>query len=214
MHMNTYLMRSPGFQTTFHQGIISKALDHLKVCTRILCIGCRYRHLLAILHIPANRCINRTEIMLNHPVHQCIIQAIHRLALQLLRQGCMRKIIFSDNQQPCCILINAMHDSRTQRSIDSGEILAVIQQPVDQCTALIPCSRVYDDVFRLVDDNHILILIPHIQLHFLRTGFHFHFIIETGCDVIVCLYLIIGFNSSLIDQNASFRKQCLHTASG
>ena len=36
LHMNTNLMRSSGFQTTFHQGIIFKSLNHLEMCTRIL----------------------------------------------------------------------------------------------------------------------------------------------------------------------------------
>ena len=126
----------------------------------------------------------------------------------------MGVIIFSDNQQSRCILINAMHDSRTQCTIDSGKILTVIQQSVDKCPALISCSRMHDNVFWLIDDDHIFILIPHVQLHFFRTGFHFHFIIEYGRNAIVCLHLIICLHCILIDQNASFSQQRLHPAAG
>ena len=76
----------------------------------------------------------------------------------------MSSIVFSRNQQSAGIFIDAMNDPRTQRTVDSGEVFAMIEQAFHQGRIFGSGSRMNDHAFWFVNDNDIWIFIHDFQM--------------------------------------------------
>src|SRR5690554_2832279 len=84
-HMNPYLMGSASLKTAFNISKIPKSFQNSKMSDRRLPIV-NNRHLLSVFRIAADRSINRSDIVGDHPVNESLIFPHHRFFRQLLGQ--------------------------------------------------------------------------------------------------------------------------------
>ncbi len=71
-------------------------------------------------------------------VHQGEIAAADGMRLELAGKMVVRGVVLGGDQHPRGILVEAMDDAGPQFAADAGEILAVMQQGVDQGAPLVP----------------------------------------------------------------------------
>lgn len=99
-----------------------------------------------------------------------------RSVLELLAQIPMALTIAGNHQNPAGILVQSMDDTRTQGKVEIhfivfkrwGEILTVPeQQRIDQGMLMIACRWMHNHALFLVDDEHILVLVEHMQQNIL-----------------------------------------------
>ena len=119
LNMDTTLMCASGLQLTFNVGKTVKRLQYPVMRDGILSIWDIDRHQLAILGMTSNRCVDHS-VFGQSSMHDCTVFARDGMHLELCRNPLVCTVIFTDNQRSGRILINAMYDSRTQYTVDSG----------------------------------------------------------------------------------------------
>ncbi|MNS70535.1 hypothetical protein D3C72_1038800 [compost metagenome] len=84
-----------------------------------LAVPLGYREHLPVIGIAADRSIYRSLVMGDISVHKRVVFTCHRMILQLGRQRSMRLIILGCHQQTGRILVDSVHNSRTQLAINA-----------------------------------------------------------------------------------------------
>ena len=75
-------------------------------------------------------------------MHDCTVFARDGMHLELCRNPLVCTVIFTDNQRSGRILINAMYDSRTKYTVNSGQIIfAVIHYCIYKSVLIMPRRR-------------------------------------------------------------------------
>lgn len=73
-------------------------------------------------------------------------------------------VVLCHHQQAAGVLINAVHNARTNHTIDTGEpVTAVIQQRMYQRSRQIAGGRMYYHAFRLIHHQQIIIFIDNVN---------------------------------------------------
>lgn len=119
LHMHTNLMCASGLQLTLNVGKPVKRLQYPVMRDGILSIWNIDRHQLAILWMTSDRCVDH-PVFGQSSMHDCTVFARDGMYLELCRNPLVGTVIFTNNQRSGRILINAMYDSGTQYTIDSG----------------------------------------------------------------------------------------------
>jgi hypothetical protein len=68
-------------------------------------------------------------------------------------------IVFSDDHHTGSALIQSVNNPRPQNTIDTSEIMTMIEKSIDQGTRRVPISRMNNHSRRLIDDDDGGILI-------------------------------------------------------
>src|SRR5436305_2040440 len=92
------------------QRVARKALQHTKVGTSLSAACSGNSHLLTVTRITTYWSINTTRIERYNPFHKSKIALDYLVAFHLLHQSCLGTCVFSNENQPRCILIKAMND--------------------------------------------------------------------------------------------------------
>src|SRR5438128_12607058 len=87
---------------------------------------------------------------------------------KLDRQCAVRFIVFRDDEATTCLLVEAMHNSRTFFAADSRKGRTVIEQGVDQGVFWLTCAGMNYQRRRLVDDYQVIILKRNAERNCLR----------------------------------------------
>ena len=98
--MDANLMRAPGFQLKFNQGVISQSLLDDPVgnsMTTITLITRYYRHFFAIDRMATNRRVDRTRNSFRYSIHNAQIFSPRCFCLDLLLKMLVRKVIFGND---------------------------------------------------------------------------------------------------------------------
>ena len=119
LHMHTDLMCASGLELTLNISKPVKGLQHPIMCDCILSIRDVDRHQLPILRM-ASDCRMHGSVFRQPAVYNRTVFARDRMLLELGSDALMCAVIFADNQRTGRILINAMHDSRAQYTVDPG----------------------------------------------------------------------------------------------
>ena len=89
-------------------------------------------HFLAFCGVPANRTLNDAAIYFDNAFDNAKITSGNRMLLDLLCNFLMCIVILSDNQRTCRVHINAVDNSRTDFTVNSGKaVFAVVHHCVD-----------------------------------------------------------------------------------
>ena len=70
----------------------------------------------------------------------------------------MRGIVLCDDHHAAGVLIETMHDARTELSSDSAQIFHVKEKCVDERAIRVAGCRMNDEARRLVDHRQIIVL--------------------------------------------------------
>ena len=100
------------------------------------------------------------------------IAPFHGMRGELPRQEFMRRIGLGDDQQPRCILVDAMDDPRPRDAADARQPPgAMVEQRIDHRAIVIARRRMDDQPRRLVDDQQRVIFMNDGQRNILRHAF-------------------------------------------
>ncbi len=80
----------------------------------------------------------------------------------------MRPVALRDDQDAGGVLVDAVHDPRTQLASDAREVLAVGEQRVDEGAVLVAGSRVHHHAGALVDHDDVWVFVQHLERDLLR----------------------------------------------
>src|SRR5205085_5238166 len=127
LQMNSNLVCTSSFQLEKQQGMASKALQHTKVSASLSAARNCNCHLLAVARIPAYGSINTTRIECHNPFHKSEIALDDLVPFHLLHQSCQGTCVFSDEDEPGCILVKTMNDSWSHVAFNSLQTRVVSQ---------------------------------------------------------------------------------------
>ena len=125
----------------------------------------------------------------------------------------MREVVFGDNQQARRVFIQPMNNAGPDWAANGGKMLgsAVCQQCVDQRAGLCTGRGMHDEIFLLVDNKNVIILIDDVQ----RDGLGLNVFEGTRCrdchgDFIAESGAVTGLAGLAVDQHGHCRDQALN----
>ena len=129
----------------------------------------RDSHLFAVMFASCNGRGNRAAVLCYIPVDYGIICAAERSVRKLIRKRQMRVVVFRNDKQPRCVLIDSVNNPGAENSVYPRKLAAaMIQNRVYKRSVLIACRRVDNHSARLIDNKHVIILINNIERNILR----------------------------------------------
>jgi len=169
IQMNAHLVSAAGLKPDLEQAKRAEYGYDAVTADRLSPSG-DHRHAPAVTGMAAYRSLDFSLRGADPSKNQGDIFPPHGSRPQLRRKGGMTEIIFRSQQQPGRILVQAVHDSGTIRPACSGKAFAMIEQRIDQGTAVVARSRMDDHPPGLVYYQEIIIFIYNIQREPLRQG--------------------------------------------
>ena len=174
------------------------------------------RHALSVAGMAADGRVNDGVLERHAPPQQRMVLADGGPVMDLLGEPLMREVVFSDNQKPRCIFVQAMHDAGPDRAAQGGKMgTGMGQEGVDQRSRLRAGRGMDDQPLLLVDAQHVGVFVDNVQrdvfrLHvFQRAGGrdgHNDFVAEAGP--------VARFAGFAVDQNGLGRNQALDMGAG
>ena len=141
-HVHTDLMRAACYQVNVQQSAVTALLYQLPLCHGAAAIR-PGRHFLAVFEAAADGQVDLTAFPLHMPGDQGQIVFFHLALRQLPAERHVGLIVLGHQQQPACVLIQAMYDAGAALAADAGEIVQPVEQRVDQRACLIAVGGVY-----------------------------------------------------------------------
>ena len=87
-----------------------------------------HRHLVPVLHVPADRLPDAPAQQRRHPVHQRKVLLHERALRELLAQAPMRGVRLGDHDRPGGFPIEPVHDTRPLHPTDPAQRAATVRQ--------------------------------------------------------------------------------------
>lgn len=120
-------------------------------------------HPLAVNRVATDRPFNAPSVLPQSPPCEGQIGLAHTSFLELRCQGLVRDVVFGDKEEPGGIFVQPVDDAWSDMSADPGEILTMVEKSVNKGAAIVPCSRMYDEARRLVEDQEVTILVHNVE---------------------------------------------------
>ena len=127
----------------------------------------RHRHPLAVPAMATDRQLDSPRILSRRSARQSEVDALDTVVLELLGQSEMGLIVFRRDQYPGSSAIQTVDDAGSKHAADSGEISAVVKQRIHQGPARMAGARVHHQPSRLVDHDHVLVFVEHVERNLL-----------------------------------------------
>ena len=143
-------------------------------------------------------------------VDHCLVRAKQGVVLELGGQGQMGPVVFRGDEQAGGVPVDAVDDSGAQFAVDAGEGgAAVIEQGVDQRAVGVAGGGVDHQTHRLIDHDHVAVLIDHVQRDVLGTDVHRHRLGPVQADLVAGGGLIVLFHRRAVDADPALLQQPL-----
>ena len=117
------LMRAARLESALDECVVTEALQHAKMRDGRLAAR-DDGHALAVLRAPADGPLDRAGLLPDVAVHDGPIDAARRLRADLLGEVYVRAVILGRHHDARRVLVEAMHDARTDDAVDAGEFKA------------------------------------------------------------------------------------------
>ena len=151
-------------------GIARIAGDDLPVRHGIASAG-DDRHALAVGRMARDRRVHRAAVLPKRPRDDALVRPAERVVGKLRSERLMRRVVLGGNDQTARVAVDAVHDARAQRAADAGKACAaVVEQRVDERAVRMPRRGVHDQSRRLIDNDHVLVLVYDVKRDILRHG--------------------------------------------
>ena len=123
----------------------------------------------------------------------------------------MRSVVFTDHQDAGGVPVDPVDDPRPQNAVDPGKAVpAVKHQGVDQCPALMAGGGMHHHPLRLVDQDHVVILVQDIQRDLLRRDLRRLRVRDVADDAVPRFQLPVALRGGTVHGDAAFLDQLLH----
>ena len=93
-----------------------------------------------------------------------------RVRGERLRKTLHRLLRLRDDDEPRCVLVEPVDDSRPRHAADSGERRAVVQQSIHERAGEMARRRMHDHSGGLVHDDHVVVFEHDVERNVLRLG--------------------------------------------
>ena len=166
--MHSYLMCSACFKDTFDKCILSEPFKYVKMRNRLT--SAEYNsHFLSVRRISADRLIYCAAVLFYIAVYKCNIFTHCFAFFKLFRQLQMCLVIFCDYQKSRRVLINSMHNTGTDYTVNCRKfVTAMVDKTVYKRTALVTRCRMNAKSLRFVHNDNITVLIYDIKRYIFR----------------------------------------------
>ena len=162
--MHADLVCAARFESAFQQRIARKALQHAPVRHGLAAVLFRDAHLFPVRRVAPDGRVDRAAVLTDIAADDAGIRPRQRVILELRSQRPVRMIVFCRDQQAGRVLVNAVDDARAQFAADAGKaVAAVVHQRVHERPAPMASRWMDDKPLRLVDHDHVRILIYDVQ---------------------------------------------------
>ena len=206
-HVNANLVSSSGFEPTFHQRSFAKAFNCSEMRNGMFAfvVG-QNRHFFAVYGRSADLGADRASRRGRDAADNRKIAPLDVMRSKQLGEPFVRCVAFGDDQQPGCILIDAVDDARTLHAADAREFsVAMVEQRIHQRAVCVPRSRVDNESHWLVDDNQVIVLKNNIQPNILRLC-----LVGSGCGNSQFIWLSdVAFAGCIGDQDTIYRQSVI-----
>ena len=128
------------------------------------------------------------------------VDAVRRLCADLFREVEMRRVVLGRDHDARRVLVEAVDDARTDLTVDAGEILAVIEQCIDERPRVDARCRMHDHAARLVDDDDVAVLVEDGERDILRQDLDGLCLRQMEDDFLPCLQLVVGLAHTTADE--------------
>ncbi len=170
-HVDPYLVGPPGLQTAADVGVPREALQHLPVGDGPLPAPVRDGHLFPVCAVPPDGSVHGARLFPEAPRYDALVGPGQGMILELGGKGLMGGIVLGGDDEAAGVPVDAVDDPRAQGAPHAAEAVpAVVQQGVDQGAVRMPRSRMDHQPRRLVDHDHVPVLIGHVQRDLLWQG--------------------------------------------
>ena len=145
-----------------------------------------------------------------------LINAGNPMLFELFRKREVRRVVFGGDDEAACILVDSMHDARTEDAADAGKaVAAVMEQGGDERSRVMTGGGMHDHAFWLVHDDDILVLIPDINRNILCLGAAWRGQGIFDLNIIGFPQLVIfRYGKSAVDKHTTILDQLLNTGAG
>ena len=165
--VHTNLVCATCFEFEFAKCVVAENFHHFKVCDGISSVSHNV-HFFSVGFATANGLVHHTAVLLQHAFQKGVVDAPALFCLNLLLQVDVGSIVFGNDKQSACVLVQPVHDSGAQNAVDAGQILDVEQQCVDQRVLVDIVCGVHSHALRFVDYNQTFVLVHNVQGDVLR----------------------------------------------
>ena len=135
---------------------------------------------------------------------------VEAVVLELLGQGQVGPVIFGRDEQAAGVPVNPVDDPRPKLAIDAGQALAAVkEQRVDQGAVGVAGGGVDHHAHRLIDLDHVLILIDHLQGDVLGQELHWGGVGNAHGDLVPRLQPVILFQGPALAEDMALLQEFL-----
>jgi len=128
------------------------------------------RHLFSLDSVPPDGSIDEA-LRINGAVTECKVSLLDLPPTESHRKREVDRVLLGNDHRAGCVLIEPVDDPGTLDAADTGEVLTVVEQCVDQGSGGVSCRGMNDQPGRLVEDEQVGILVEDLKWYLLRDEF-------------------------------------------
>lgn len=168
--MDANLVRSAGFELTFHKSGALERFDHFPVSHGALSTSFRDNgDFLAILRRSGERGVDGAVARPWNARDHRLITPFDAMAGKLRGETFVCTVGLRHDQQSGRVLVDAVHNPGARNPANPRKPpCAVVKQCIDEGSIEVSCRRMHDKARGLVDDQQVIILEDNIERNFLR----------------------------------------------
>ena len=164
--MHADLVRPPRLERDPQEGVPRQQLLDLEMRHRVARrIGVE-RLPERVVAVAPDRSVDRAAQRARPSGDERDVLARERARLHELLQPAVRLGRAGDDEQPRRVAVEPVHDAGPLRLVSTFDVVG--EQPVHERPARVPGRRMHDETRRLVDDEQMLVLVRHDEIHLLR----------------------------------------------
>jgi hypothetical protein len=143
--VNPDLVGSTGLGINFEKGEGAESLKDLPSGYRSFPFSGSGRHPFPLDRMPSDGSIDQTFILLKNSMSNGKIDLLHEAILELSGQLVKSLIILGDDHHAGSLPVETVDDARSQHTVNSSEVFAMMEKCINQCSGCVSRSRM---------DNH------------------------------------------------------------
>jgi hypothetical protein len=157
------LVRTAGFERETHETYRSPGIYNLVVSASRTTVALDNGHLLPLLGMASNRCLNSALQCWEASTHQRHIAPLQLASFQLCGQMPMTAVVLGHQQESRRVFIEPMHNAWAFFPADARQRLAVKEQGINQSPTGMTRARMHHQARRFVDYQEGIVLIDNLQ---------------------------------------------------
>ena len=121
------------------------------------------RHFLSVGMAAPYGLVYCARVFLHVPVQQRDVISFRVFFLDLRLQVFVRLVVFRDDEKPRRVLVEPVHDARTNNAVYRAERRQIVQKRVHESAVFTAARRVHDHTLRLVNDGDVVVFVNYVK---------------------------------------------------